>query len=62
MVDHTLLIKKLEYYKFSDVSLNWFKSYLSTRLQAIMSEQGLSEFAKILSGVPQGSILGPTLL
>ena len=61
MVDHTLLIKKLEYYKFSDVSLSWFKSYLSTRLQAIMSEQGLSEFAQILSGVPQGSILGPTL-
>ena len=61
MVDHTLLIKKLEYYKFGDVSLSWFKSYLSTRLQAIMSEQGLSEFAQILSGVPQGSILSPTL-
>ena len=26
-----------------------------------MSEQGLSEFAQILSGVHQGSILGPTL-
>ena len=61
MADHTLLIKQLEYYKFSDVSLSWFKSYLSTRLQAIMSEQGLSEFAQILSGIPQGSILGPTL-
>ena len=61
MVDHTLLIIKLEYYKFSYSSLSWFKSYLRTRLQAIMSEQGLSEFAQILSGVPQGSILGPTL-
>ena len=61
MVDHIILIKKLEYYKFSDSSLGWFKSYLSTRLQAIMSEQGLSEFAQLLSGVRQGSILGLTL-
>ena len=60
-VDHSLLIKKLEYYKCSESSLNWFKSYLNTRLQAILSEQDLPEFAHILSGVPQGSILGPTL-
>ena len=60
-IDHSLLIKKLEYYKCSESSLNWFKSYLNTRLQAIMSEQGLPEFAHIQLGVPQGSILGPTL-
>ena len=30
------------------ISFNRFKPYLSTRLQAIMSEQGLSEFAHIL--------------
>ena len=40
--------------------LSSFKSYLSARLQAIMREQGISEFAQILSGVTQGSILGPT--
>ena len=61
MVGPSLFIIKLEYYKCSDSSLNWFKSYLSSRIQAIMSDRGLSEFAHIPSGVPQGSIIGPTL-
>lgn len=61
MVDHTRLIQKLTFYKVSDAALQWFTSYLSTRLQTIKSEQGLSEFSQTLSGVPQGSILGPTL-
>ena len=61
MVDHSLLINKLSSYKLSTASLNWFTSYLNSRVQAIKSEQGLSEFSQTLSGVPQGSILGPTL-
>lgn len=42
-------------------SLNWFASYLSDRKQAVDSGSGLSNFAHVKSGVPQGSILGPTL-
>ena len=61
MVDHSLLIKKLEYYKLSSTFLNWFKSYLNTRLRTIKSDNGMSDFSQLLSGVPQGSILGPTL-
>ena len=61
MVDHTLLIKKLAQYKVSNTSLDWFKSYLSSRVQSIKSDNGMSEFSQVLSGVPQGSILGPTL-
>ena len=61
VVDHALLLKKLSFYKFIDRALQWFTSYLSTRLQAIRSDQGLSEFSQTLSGVPQGSILGPTI-
>ena len=61
MVDHTLLIKKLAHYKVSNTSLDWFKSYLSSRVQSIKSDNGMSEFSQVLSGVPQGSILGPTL-
>ena len=61
MVDHSLPKSKLSSYKLSTASLNWFTSYLNSRVQAIKSEQGQSEFSQTLSGVPKGSILGPTL-
>ena len=61
MVDHSLLLKKQAHYRLSITSLNWFRSYLSTRVQSIKSDDGLSDFLELLSGVPQGSFLGPTL-
>ena len=54
-------MKKLALYKINDLSLNWFQSYLSERRQAVFNGQAHSEFIQIQSGVPQGSILGPTL-
>ena len=61
MVDHSLLMKILAHYWLSITSLNWFWSYLSTWFQSIKSDDGLSDFLELLFGVPQGSILGPTL-
>ncbi|MCG7877652.1 MAG: reverse transcriptase family protein [Candidatus Thiodiazotropha endolucinida] len=61
MVNHSLLIRKLALYKLNSVSLSWFESYLSSRAQTIKSDSGLSDFSQVISGVPQGSILGPTL-
>ncbi|MEW8544984.1 MAG: reverse transcriptase family protein [Candidatus Thiodiazotropha sp.] len=61
VVDHSVLIRKLTLYKFSDTALRWFISYLSDRKQSVDSGNGLSDFAQVKSGVPQGSILGPTL-
>lgn len=61
VVDHSILIKKLSLYKLSESSLQWFRSYLSDRKQAVDNGQGLSDFIQVKSGVPQGSILGPTL-
>lgn len=61
MVDHSLLIKKLSLYKLSNTALDWFTSYLNTRLQTIVCDQNKTNFSQLQSGVPQGSILGPTL-
>ena len=61
VVDHEILMKKLALYKLSETSITWFKSYLSQRKQAVYGGQEHSDFIQITSGVPQGSILGPTL-
>ena len=61
LVIHSVPKQKLSLYKFSGSALQWFVSYLDSRQQAIDNGQGLSEFSKLQSSVPQGSILGPTL-
>ena len=58
VVDHTILLEKLAAYKFSHSSLQWFKSYLNRRRQAVSNGNGLSEFITVNACVPQGSILG----
>ena len=61
LVDHSILLKKLEIYKFSQVTLNWFKSYLSDRKQIVSFKNVDSDQETVKCGVPQGSILGPLL-
>ncbi len=60
-VNHDILIKKLEYYGVGGLVLRWFISFLSERQQCTRLGGKLSSFCIILSGVPQGSILGPIL-
>ena len=59
--DRKVLIQKLAAYRFSNSSLLWFILYLESRQQTIQYDRGMTTFSNILSGVPQGSILGPTL-
>tara|TARA_B110000196_G_scaffold300609_1_gene294106 strand:- start:3 stop:1169 length:1167 start_codon:yes stop_codon:yes gene_type:complete len=60
-VNHKLLLTKLVSMGFSDMSLNWFDSYLSNRFQRVKSNGTVSDWCHIENGVPQGSILGPLL-
>lgn len=61
VVNHKLIIAKLKYIGLSDVSLNWFSSYLSNRQQKVKINYIESDELTLRSGVPQGSILGPIL-
>ena len=61
LVDHRLLLQKLEQYGITPIALKWFKSYLNDRYQVVQITSSLSNPALIKSGVPQGSILGPIL-
>ena len=60
-VDHSLLVQKLSSYGFDAISLDRIKSYLVDRIQAVCIEGKLSSVLPVLTGVPQGSILGPLL-
>ena len=61
LVDHRLLLQKLERNGNTPLALRWFKSYLNYRYQVVQIALSLSNPALVKSGVPQGSILGPIL-
>ena len=60
-VDHELLLTKLEKYGIRGNIQGLFKSYLSDRKQYVCVNNCCSDYQTITCGVPQGSILGPTL-
>ena len=61
-VDHSILLKKLEHYGIRGIVNDWFTSYLTSRKQITeISPLNISKKATVLSGVPQGSVLGPLL-
>ena len=60
-VDHKLLMKKLHLYGIHPKIISWIESFLTDRKQAVVVDGQLSVFAPIISGVPQGTVLGPIL-
>ena len=61
VVQHNILLAKLEKFGIKDSALSWFRSYLANRKQVIDINNTLSEEKNITCSVLQGSILGPIL-
>ena len=61
VLDHKILIEKMEIYGFQSDSIQWINSYLKDRSQQVLIDGQLSSKLSLEAGVPQGSILGPLL-
>lgn len=61
LVNHDILLEKLQSYGIRGVTLNWIKSFLYDRMQYVELSGVQSEQLPINRGVAQGSVLGPLL-
>ena len=61
MVEHTILMRKLEHYGIRGLTLKWMTSYLKNWSQFVSLSGENSSIKHMQYGVPQGSILEPFL-
>ena len=61
LVSHKHLLLKLQKHGINGQLWNWIKSFLENRKQKVVIRGYESEELDVLSGVPQGSVLGPLL-
>ena len=61
VVPHKRLLHKLEHYGIRGTTLLWIQNFLTTRTQKVLVDGSFSKRARVGSGVPQGTVLGPIL-
>ena len=60
-VPHIRLLTKIKSHGIAGKILTWIESWLKHRKQRVLLNGHFSEWGEVLSGVPQGSVLGPLL-
>ena len=60
-VPHRRLAEKLFYFGIRNDTLSWVNAFLHGRQQQVVIDGESSRLSNVTSGVPQGTVLGPTL-
>ena len=60
-VPHGRLLAKLQYYKINNFVWKWIQSWLTQRTQSVVVDGASSKPTSVLSGVLQGTVLGPLM-
>ena len=60
-VDHKILMKKVKQFGIEGKIYTWLENFLTNRYQQVIVDGILSSKERVISGVPQGTVLGPLL-
>jgi hypothetical protein len=60
-VSHCPLVHKLDHYGIRGKTNTWIQNFLSDRSQAVVVDGEKSSYIDVDSGLPQGSVQGPSL-
>ena len=61
-IDHDILLSRFcNVYGITGDAFDWFRSYLTGRIQRVVIEDSVSVDQELDFGVPQGSVLGPRI-